>query len=158
MERSSAFAPTWQLDELASEILAALRSGGAGDGKVIDGRALAVKASPMRENSSKITVGTAALPPDFRTRPHSHDAEEVAVFLSGAGRVEIDGIPHPVRRGTVLLTPAGTVHVTVSDPGEPLVVLWFYAPPGSEARWVEPEKHPTAGHAGSDDAGHAVPG
>src|SRR5438552_3598241 len=85
-EQSGPFAPSWQLDDLAAEILGALASGGSGDGKVIDGRALAVKASPMRENSSKITVGTAALPPDFSTRPHSHDAEEVAIFLSGSGR------------------------------------------------------------------------
>ena len=76
---SAPFAPSWQLDELAGEILEALRSGGSGDGKVIDGRALAVKASPMRENSTKITVGTAALPPGFSTRPHSHDAEEPSV-------------------------------------------------------------------------------
>jgi quercetin dioxygenase-like cupin family protein len=149
---SAPLAPSWQLDELAAEILDALRSGGSGDGKVIDGRALAVKASPMRENSSKITVGTAALPPGFSTLPHSHDAEEVAIFLSGSGRVEIDGVPHPVRQGTVLLTPSGAGHVTISDPGAPLVVLWFYAPPGSEARWLEPDRHPTAGHAGSGDA------
>ena len=51
--------------------------------------------------------------------------------------------------GRVLVTPSDLVHVTHSDPGaEPFIVLWFYAPPGSEARWVEPEKHETAGHAG----------
>ena len=91
----------------------------------------------------------AALPPGFTTRAHSHAAEEVAVFLRGSGRVEIDGVPHRVEAGTVLVTPSDLVHVTHSDPGgEPLVVLWFYAPPGSEARWVEPERHETAGHAG----------
>ena len=43
----------------------------------------------------------------------------------------------------------GELRATHADPGEePLIVLWFYAPPGSEARWVEPEKHETAGHAG----------
>lgn len=148
-DRVGSSPPAWQLDDLQAEILEALRGGRFGDGQVIDGRALAVKASPIKDNSSKIIVGTAALPPGFATRPHSHDAEEVAIFLSGSGSVEIDGVPHRVERGSVLLTPSSAPHVTRSDPGdEPLVVLWFYAPPGSEARWIEPEKHSTTGHAG----------
>jgi mannose-6-phosphate isomerase-like protein (cupin superfamily) len=143
-------APTWSLDALSSEILTALARGEFGDGRLIDGRALAVKASPIKDNASKIAVGTAALPPGFSTRPHSHEAEEVAVFLSGSGSVDIDGIDYPVTKGTVLLTPSNAVHVTHSNPGdEPLVVLWFYAPPGSEARWVEPKASETSGDTGS---------
>jgi quercetin dioxygenase-like cupin family protein len=142
------FAPNWSLDELIAEGLAGLATGESGDAKRIDGRALAVKASPMRSNSTHIVVGTATLPPGFSTRPHSHSAEEVAVVLRGSGWVDIDGAPHRITQGTLLVTPADLVHVTHSDPGEePLVVLWFYAPPGAEARWVEPEKHETAGHA-----------
>jgi quercetin dioxygenase-like cupin family protein len=148
------FAPSWTLKELIAEGLAALAAGQSGDAKLIDGRVLAVKASPMKANSEHITVGTAILPPGFSTRPHTHSAEEVAVFLRGSGRVEIDGVPHEVSAGTVLVTPSELVHVTHSDPGsEPLVVLWFYAPPGSEARWVEPERHETAGHAGPAGVG-----
>jgi mannose-6-phosphate isomerase-like protein (cupin superfamily) len=151
MERSP-FAPSWTLDELIAEGLAGLEAGESGDAKRIDGRALAVKASPIKANSEHIVVGTATLPGGFSTRPHSHSAEEVALFLRGSGRVDIDGVSHPVRAGTVLVTPSDLVHVTHSDPGdEPLVVLWFYAPPGSEARWVEPDKHPSAGPA--DEAG-----
>lgn len=142
------FAPSWTLDALMAEALEALATGEAGDAKRIDGRALAVKASPMRGNSEHITCGVAALPPGFSTRAHSHTAEEIAVILRGSGRVTIDGVDHPVTTGSVLVTPSDLVHVTHSDPGEPMLVLWFYAPPGSEARWVEPEKHETAGHAG----------
>ena len=148
-EPRAPFAPSWSLDALIEEALAGLEHGEAGDAKRIDGRALAVKASPMKGNSEHIVTGMAALPPGFTTRAHSHAAEEVAVFLRGSGRVDIDGVPHRVEAGTVLVTPSDLVHVTHSDPGEePLVVLWFYAPPGSEARWVEPERHETAGHAG----------
>jgi hypothetical protein len=71
----------WQLDDLKDEILEALEQGAAGDGKLIDGRALAVKASPARANSTHLVVGTAALPPSFKTLPHSHEADEIAVFL-----------------------------------------------------------------------------
>jgi quercetin dioxygenase-like cupin family protein len=149
MSDRAPFAPSWKLDDLIAEALAGLAEGEHGDAKRIDGRALAVKSSPMKGNSEHIVTGMAALPPGFATRAHSHSAEEVAVFLRGSGRVEIDGVAHRVEAGTVLVTPSDLVHVTISDPGdEPLVVLWFYAPPGSEARWVEPEKHETAGHAG----------
>jgi gentisate 1,2-dioxygenase len=143
------FAPSWQIDELIAEATAALESGEHGDAKRIDGRALSVKASPMKGNSQHIATGMAVVPPGLATRAHSHSAEEIAVFLRGSGRVDIDGVAHPVSAGTVLVTPSDLVHVTFADPGdEPLVVLWFYAPPGSEARWVEPERHETAGHAG----------
>lgn len=148
------FPPVWTVDELIAEGLAALERGDAGDGKRIDGRALAVKASPIKGNSEYIVVGTATLPPGFSTQAHSHPAEEVAVVLRGSGSVDIAGVNHRLDRGIVLLTPANLVHVTHSDPGsEPLVVLWFYAPPGAEARWVEPEKHNTAGHFGGPAAG-----
>ena len=143
-------AATWTLDDLVAEGLAALASGtSSGDAKVIDGRVLAVKASPAKGSSVHITMGTATLPPGFSTRPHSHSAEEVAIVLRGSGRVDIDGVGHPVSQGSILLTPSDLVHVTHSDPGdEPLVILWFYAPPGAEARWIQPERHDTAGHAG----------
>jgi mannose-6-phosphate isomerase-like protein (cupin superfamily) len=139
----------WSLEELKSEVLEALDRGGAGDGRLIDGRVLAVKASPVRGDSTHLIMGTAALPPTFQTLPHSHEADEVAIFLAGRGAVEIEGERYPVEAGSVLLTPSGAEHVTISeDPEERLVVLWFYAPPGSELRWIEPERHQTYGHAG----------
>lgn len=147
-EDRAPFAPSWTTAELTAEILAGLRDGESGDAKRIDGRALAVKASPLKGNSEHIVTGVAALPPGFSTRAHSHSAEEVAVVLQGSGTVDIDDVGHPIGAGTVLVTPADLVHVTHNASAtEPLVVLWFYAPPGSEARWVDPEKHETAGHA-----------
>lgn len=148
MDRLVRQAPSWQLEEILSEILTTLASGDTGDGKLIDGRALSVKASPVRGNSSRIVYGLAALPPGHQTRPHSHEAEEIILILSGAGSVEIDGMVNPVRKSTILLTPSGAEHVTRSELGnEPLVILWFYAPPGSERRWIEPDKHRTDGPA-----------
>lgn len=123
--------------DLKTEALRALDEGGYGDGLVHDGRVIAVKTSPAKGNASAIAVGTAALPPDYKTPPHSHEAEEVAVFLSGSGGVEIDGEVYPVSEGTVLVTPANSTHATFSDENGPLVVLWFYAPPGSESRWLK---------------------
>jgi quercetin dioxygenase-like cupin family protein len=137
-ERQKAVEPLhWSLEELQAAALAALEAGGIGDARLVDGRILAVHASPARENAAHFAVGTAALPPGFATRPHSHEAEELGIFLSGSGSVEIAGVEYPVAAGSVLLTPSNAPHITRSDPGAPLVVLWFYAPPGSEVRWLD---------------------
>jgi len=135
---SATIQPTsMNFDDLKNEALRALNEGGYGDGRVFDGRVIAVKTTPAKGNGSAIAVGTAALPAGYTTPPHSHPAEEVAVILSGRGGVDIDGVVHRVEEGTVLVTPADSMHTTFADEGAPLVVLWFYAPPGSEARWLE---------------------
>jgi len=107
----------------------------------VEGRAVAVKASPEQGNSSKIVMGTSCLPPHFSTVPHSHEAEEVSVVLAGGGWVDIDGTPHTLQVGGILMAPSNLPHQTHSGP-DGLTVLWFYAPPGSEARWRAEDEDP----------------
>ena len=130
--------PKWTLSGLTEKIEQTLAGLKGGAGRLIEGRAMAVHASPDLGNSAKIVMGTSALPPDFATVPHTHEAEEVAVVLSGSGWVDIDGEPHPMETGTVLFTPSNRPHQTHSGP-DGLTVLWFYAPPGSEVRWLADE-------------------
>ena len=132
-------APRWMVSDPAGEIERALAEGGAGDGRLVEGRATAVKASPGKGNTSRIVMGTSCLPPNFSTVTHSHEAEEVSVVLSGGGWVDIDGTPNPLERGMVLFAPSNLPHRTHSGP-DGLTVLWFYAPPGSEARWTAGDK------------------
>lgn len=137
MTDRSAYAPTsMTFAELTEEALRALAEGGHGDARLHDGRVVAVKTTPLKNNGSAIVVGTAALPPGYRTPPHSHEAEEVAIIIAGSGGVDIDGVEFPVEVGTVLVTPSNSTHATFADESGPLVVLWFYAPPGSEGRWL----------------------
>jgi mannose-6-phosphate isomerase-like protein (cupin superfamily) len=70
---------------------------------------------------------------------HNHAADEVAIGLRGRGAVIIDGVEHRLYAGDVVFTPAWSQHVTRSDENEPTVVLWIYAPPGSERRWLAGE-------------------
>ncbi len=127
--------PKWTLSGLTERIEKTLAGNSGGDGRLIEGRAMAVMASPELGNSAKIVMGTSALPPHFATVPHSHEAEEVALVLSGSGWVDIDGKSHPMEEGTVLFTPSNSPHQTHSGP-EGMTALWFYAPPGSEVRWL----------------------
>ena len=127
--------PTWMIADLAEEIERAMAEGGVGDGRLVEGRATAVKASPRLGNSARIVMGTSCLPPRFSTVPHSHEAEEVSVVLAGGGRVDIDGTSNSLEPGMVLFAPSNLTHQTHSGP-DGLTILWFYAPPGSEARWM----------------------
>ncbi|HVR33678.1 MAG TPA: cupin domain-containing protein [Acidimicrobiia bacterium] len=122
--------------ELTAEVLHALKHGDSGDARGHDGRVIAVKTTPARGTASSIVVGAAALPPGYSTPAHHHLAEEVAVVMSGSGHVEIDGDVHTVTEGTVLVTPSNSTHITTADESGPLVILWFYSPPGSETRWL----------------------
>lgn len=129
--------PQWTLSGLTEEIGKALAAG-EGDSRFIEGRAIAVKASPELGNAARMVMGTSALPPNFATVPHTHEAEEVAVVLSGSGWVDIDDESYPMDTGTVLFTPSNSPHQTHAGP-DGLTVLWFYAPPGSEVRWLSGE-------------------
>ena len=130
--------PKWTISRLAAEIEEVLAKGIAGDGRLIEGRAMKVKASPQLGNSDKIVMGMSALPPHFSTVIHSHEAEEVAVTISGSGWLDIDGKSHPMEVGTIVFASSNLPHQTHSGP-DGLTVLWFYAPPGSEVRWLEPD-------------------
>jgi quercetin dioxygenase-like cupin family protein len=130
----------WDIAALQGEVLGALQAmSTSGDAQLVDGRAIAVKASPERGNSTHLAVGVAALPPAYTTVPHTHEAEEVAIVLSGSGAIEIVGVEHPVKAGDVVLTPPNAPHRTRADASSALVLLWVYAPAGSERRWMQAE-------------------
>ena len=59
---------------------------------------------------------------------HVHDNEyEVFVFLQGKGRVEVDGAPHDVVAGDVIVCEPGEEHHVVSDDNDPCVNLFLHA-------------------------------
>lgn len=124
------------IEDLVTEALEALESGGNEKFPLIDGRIVAVYANPDNGRSSRMAIGIAALPPDYCTPPHSHDAEEIAMIMRGDGEITIDGVPVAVRAGSIVVTPPNLVHQTRSSASGPLVVYWTYGPAGSEARWL----------------------
>ena len=124
------------LDTMAAEALAALEEGGRPGFPVIDGRVLAVQATPERGTSSDLAMGVAALPPGFSTPEHTHRAEEIALVVRGSGLITIKDEPIEVRAGAVVVTPPHARHVTTAGSGEAMVVFWVYGPAGSEGRWL----------------------
>lgn len=105
-------------------------------GRRINGRVVAVLASPELGNAQHLAAGFSALGPGVSTPTHSHVAEEIAVVVSGSGRIVLGETTLPVREGDVIVTPSAMPHRTEADPDHSLRILWFYAPAGSEARWL----------------------
>ncbi|CAF2095299.1 unnamed protein product [Rotaria magnacalcarata] len=80
-------------------------------------------------STTDITMGIAevpvgSLPPK---RGHTHDAEEVYYFLSGIGRVYVDGVETDVKSGTSVWIPANAEHFCHNTGTEPLKLLFVFA-------------------------------
>lgn len=129
---------TRDIEELADGALEVLDSGvGTPQFPLIDGRVLAVQASPDLQNSDDMAWGIAALPAGYTVPEHTHRAEEFAMIVRGRGTISIEDEDVAVSPGTVLVTPPHLRHRTTAGPDGPLVVYWVYGPAGSEGRWLE---------------------
>ena len=133
----------WTLASLREQLEADLIAPTPSLARWIDGRLVGVLASPELASASQLALGVSALPKGVRVPVHEHVAEEIAVILGGEGEIVIGDEVHHVREGDVILTPSGAPHYTVAGDNQPLLVMWTYAPPGSEHRWLA---------AGTDEA------
>jgi mannose-6-phosphate isomerase-like protein (cupin superfamily) len=62
--------------------------------------------------------------------PFLHTAyDEVYYVLSGSGTVKLDGEPHRLRPGSVVVIPAGVSHALEVDAGQELEFVIFGTPP-----------------------------
>jgi quercetin dioxygenase-like cupin family protein len=127
-----------QLQQLADGALAVLESGvGTEDLPIIEGRVMAVQASPQLGSSEDMAWGISALPPGYSVPEHTHRAEEFAMILRGSGIITIEDEQIAVSEGSVVVTPPHLRHLTTAGPDGPMVVYWVYGPAGSEARWLD---------------------
>lgn len=124
------------IDEMVDEAVAALDAGGTTKFPLIDGRVVAVFATPDDSTSAKMAMGISVLPPGYSTPPHQHAAEEFAMIVRGTGSITIDDEIISVGPGDLVVTPPDSVHVTTSLGDDQLVVYWSYGPAGSEQRWL----------------------
>ena len=128
------------LEALADGALAVLEQGvGTGEFPMIEGRVMAVQASPDIETSEDMAWGISALPPGYSVPVHTHRAEEFAMIVRGSGYITIEDEAIPVTEGSVVVTPPHLRHLTTAGPEAPMVVYWVYGPAGSEVRWLERE-------------------
>jgi quercetin dioxygenase-like cupin family protein len=125
------------VDDMVDEAVAALDAGGTTRFPLIDGRIVAVYATPDDSTSARMAMGISVLPPGYSTPAHQHPAEEFAMIIRGTGSITIDDEMIPVAPGDLVVTPPDSVHVTTSLGDDQLVIYWSYGPAGSEQRWLE---------------------
>ena len=127
---------SWSLEDLVSSIENALKDNKDIDEvRLVEGRAQYVVLSPGRGASEHIVMGLASLPKNFSTPEHKHFSEEIAVWVNGSGQVDIEGDIHIMKKDSIVFVPSDLNHVTTSGE-DGLTVLWFYAPTGSESKWL----------------------
>lgn len=56
---------------------------------------------------------------------HTHDVDEVFIFIQGRGVLPVDGIDYPIQTGDVVIVEAGEDHHTSSSVEDPLVAAWY---------------------------------
>lgn len=126
------------LDTVVEGALAVLESGVATDEfPLVDGRVVAVQASPDLDSSADMAWGISALPAGLTAPEHTHRAEEFAMVVRGSGVIAIEDEEIAVSEGSVVVTPPHLRHRTTAGPDGPMVVYWVYGPAGSEARWLD---------------------
>ena len=127
---------SWSLEELVGSIENVLNNKiDSNDVKLVEGRAQYVVLSPGKGASEHIVMGLASLPENFSTPEHKHFSEEIAVCVNGSGQVDIEGEIHVMNKDSIVFVPSDLNHVTTSGE-DGLTVLWFYAPTGSESKWL----------------------
>jgi quercetin dioxygenase-like cupin family protein len=67
--------------------------------------------------------------PGLQLNPHSHkDFDQLAYLVTGRCNYFIDGVPHEMVPGSMLLVPAGSEHY-IEPLGEPCLNLDIFVPP-----------------------------
>lgn len=72
-----------------------------------------------------LTLSLTELNPNNNTSGHSHDdADEVYVFLSGHGIIQVDDTPTDVKSGDVVTVPRGTFHKVYNNSATEVLSFW----------------------------------
>jgi mannose-6-phosphate isomerase-like protein (cupin superfamily) len=94
-----------------------------------DGSTIREIAGVPSGNAVNQSLAEATVPPGGETIEHLHRvSEEIYHFISGAGRMRLDGEDGDVRAGDTVVIAPGTPHKLVNPGAEPLVLLCCCAP------------------------------
>jgi len=101
-------------------------------GRVVHG--MGVREFVGEGNSMNLTALYIEIDPSGQApRNHHKIAEEIAFVIQGSGTLELDGVLHELRAGTIIYIPPGTNHHVIAGP-DGLRVLALMTPPVNEKR------------------------
>ena len=89
-------------------------------------------------SENDFSIGTQTVAPGCLIREHTHDRnEEVIHVLEGEGVARIDGIEHPISRGSTVFIGRNRRHHFINRGSGPLTFLWFFMPGGLDRFFAE---------------------
>lgn len=103
----------------------------------LPGRHMRWLVNAERLGAQYLSVCVIRVGPGEKVRPaHAHpNGEETIYIMSGSGRVVVDGEVAPVRAGTAVLFPQGSVHMLQNTGSDEMKVVCFFAPPSNLATY-----------------------
>jgi quercetin dioxygenase-like cupin family protein len=92
----------------------------------------------MTGGAANLSMGTQTVAPGCFIREHTHaHNEEIIHVLDGRGTARIDGVDHPIERGSTVYIGCGIKHHFLNPGREPMTFLWIMTPGGLDAFFAE---------------------
>lgn len=83
------------------------------------------------ESRNNFSIGTQTVAPGCMIREHTHDRnEEVIYVIEGKGFARIDGVDHPIEKGSAVFIGMNRRHHFVNPGPDPLTFVWYFMPGG----------------------------
>lgn len=78
-----------------------------------------------------LSIGTQTVAPGCMIREHTHDRNEEVIFvIEGEGFARVEGVDHPISRGSAVFIGLNTRHHFINPGTEPLTFVWYFMPGG----------------------------
>lgn len=88
--------------------------------------------------AANLSIGTQTVAPGCFIREHTHaDNEEIIHVLEGRGVARLDGVDHPIQRGSTVYVGINRRHHFLNPNPEPMTFLWIMTPGGLDCFFAE---------------------
>lgn len=92
----------------------------------------------MTGGNANLSMGTQTVAPGCFIREHTHaHNEEIIHVLEGRGIARVDGVDHPIQRGSTVYIGCNRKHHFLNPHREPMTFLWIMTPGGLDQFFAE---------------------
>lgn len=90
------------------------------------------------KGAANLSLGTQTVAPGCFIREHTHaHNEEIIHVLEGRGVARLDGVDHPIQRGSTVYVGRHRKHHFLNPHREPMTFLWIMTPGGLDQFFAE---------------------
>lgn len=92
----------------------------------------------MLGGDANFSMGTQTVAPGCFIREHTHATNEEVIFvIEGRGVARVDGIEHPIEKGSAVYIGRNRRHHFLNPNSEPMTFLWLMMPGGLDRFFAE---------------------